>query len=252
MGRVKLEMKEKCRSMGVENTVVAGIRRRRHLSSKVFYRYKSASREIVCHRKSVSKLILLLSPIKCHFALQCFLSSVILKRISIQITATTNCHNVLCADGNGRKYLLCHCICSCIGRHNSSSSNKNNNIWDKKKKTSKSQHSIVRCVNECVRAFVSVHWAMLSLSLFFRRCRLTNISRAIKDQTIYQSELASIHTFSHLSFQDGECNGPATYTICLVQVIFLLKKKRETEKKTHIHSYTYTTLELCARVNTST
>lgn len=76
--------------MGVENTVVAGIQRRRHLSSKVFYRYKSASREIVYHRKSVSKLILLLSPIKCHFAQQCFSSSsVILKRISIGTTTTT-------------------------------------------------------------------------------------------------------------------------------------------------------------------
>lgn len=70
-----------------KNTVQQVFQRRRHLSSKVFYRYKSASREIVYHRKSVSKLILLLSPIKCHFALQCFSSSVILKRISIE-TAT--------------------------------------------------------------------------------------------------------------------------------------------------------------------
>lgn len=103
----------------------AGIQRRRHLSSKVFYRYKSASREIVYHRKSVSKLILLLSPIKCHFTLQCFSSSVILKRISIgkatiatvKTTATVtapslNCHNVLCIDRNGRNHsqLLCVCV----------------------------------------------------------------------------------------------------------------------------------------------
>lgn len=47
----------------------------RHFSSMVFYRYKSTPREIAYLR--VSKLISLLSPIKCHFlcnvlALMCF------------------------------------------------------------------------------------------------------------------------------------------------------------------------------------
>lgn len=64
--------------------------RQRHLSSEVFYRYKSASREIAYSRKSVSKLILFLSPIKCHFLSLCFSSSVILKCVSIAATITNN------------------------------------------------------------------------------------------------------------------------------------------------------------------
>lgn len=78
------------------------------------------------HRKSVSKLILLLSPIKCHFAVQCFSSSVILKRISIERKKNThthtnnyntkNSHNVLGADEIGQKIPSIAIVCVIVIR----------------------------------------------------------------------------------------------------------------------------------------
>lgn len=74
------------------------------------------------------------------------------------------------------------------------------------------------CVNECVRAIVSVQWTNFLSFLPFAFCvclcvltlllsLLLIFSSAIKDQTIYQSELVSIHIPIHnLSLKDGKCN----------------------------------------------
>lgn len=188
------------------------------------------------HRKSVSKLILLLSPIKCHFALQCFSSSVILKRISIgtatiatvkttaAATPSPNCHNVLCRDGNGRNHsqLLCVCVCvvffckyfvAWVGRR------------EEKTTTQPSLNSIVRfargevaievgdwLVCWCVNEYMYTLLYLCSERIFgwcYDVCCWLIFSSTIKDQTIYQSELVSIYKPTHiyLSARWYKCNG---------------------------------------------
>lgn len=221
------------------------------------------------HRKSVSKLILLLSPIKCHFALQCFSSSVILKRISIG-TATIATATATEHHQTAMIYSVCRwrwrkpftaivlghvfmCVfvyvyiyfsqsdCVCISR------TKVKKMKKKKMKTTtttaKSQFHCSICVNGgegwiwdwlvgwFVDAWMNEYIRMYTLLyLCIERifgwcycvcCWLIFFS-AIKDQTIYQSELVSIYILIHI-YLTNMVNAMPFFTIwfCSVRGTFI-------------------------------